>query len=622
MQLGILNNFFIVLLFSLSAISLSAQEICDNGIDDDGNGQIDLNDEACVCSAFIGSSLIPNPSFEERSCCPNANEMLICADNWIQASNATSDYVHTCGSYLGNTSIPAVAPLPFPDGEGGIGFRDGQAFVGPNYKEYVGACLLEPMVVGETYRLDFFVGFQNNAQGSTQFNIAFFASTNCFNLPFGGNQNVGCPLNAGGYVQLAQQQVSGSNEWVNVVVEFVADQAYEVLVIGPGCAANPNYTSDPYFYADRLALEEVSAFGFPLESISGSVCIDGVTLTANTPLGSTANYQWYHNGVAIIGETNPTLILDTTAPEGDYVVSAITDDGCSLSQIYELILPPYYTTVNTSICDNESYTVGNENLEEAGYYEITIPASDGCDSILQITLDVVPVSYATIEDSFCEGDTYTFNDITTTEPGIFETTILNQAGCDSIILLELTSIAPSTGIQVIPQVEVLLGETVDINLDYFDPSLIDFSWYTENSVLVSETNYVENYQATENTTLFVEALNDFGCGVVDSIQIIVDKSNIEMYIPNAFTPDANGVNDFFRFYGSIALDEVLTFAVFDRWGNMIYLAEKVNNDPSFRGWNGRFKGKEAATGVYAYYIIARFLDGSEKIFNGDVTLIR
>jgi len=142
-------NRLILLVFLVLSISISySQEICDNGIDDDFDGMIDLNDEDCFCAKHIPVSLIPNPSFEEKTCCPKQNARLDCAVGWIQASAPTTDYVHTCGNYLGNTNIPAYAPLPFPDGEGGVGFRDGQRHAGSNYKEYVGACLTESMEVG------------------------------------------------------------------------------------------------------------------------------------------------------------------------------------------------------------------------------------------------------------------------------------------------------------------------------------------------------------------------------------------------------------------------------------------------------------------------------------------
>jgi len=88
-------------LFSLAAMSLSAQEICNNAIDDDGDGLIDLNDSDCACADIMASSLIPNPSFEDMNCCPQFEAQLDCAVDWIQASVPTTDYVHTCG-IIGN----------------------------------------------------------------------------------------------------------------------------------------------------------------------------------------------------------------------------------------------------------------------------------------------------------------------------------------------------------------------------------------------------------------------------------------------------------------------------------------------------------------------------------------
>ena len=51
-------------------------EICDNAIDDDGNGLIDLNDPVCKCEELGPISYIPNPSFEEMDCCPSSFSQL------------------------------------------------------------------------------------------------------------------------------------------------------------------------------------------------------------------------------------------------------------------------------------------------------------------------------------------------------------------------------------------------------------------------------------------------------------------------------------------------------------------------------------------------------------------
>ena len=570
-----MKNVLLLLFGLLVSWSVTAQEICDNALDDDGDGLIDLNDEECLCTSFIESSLIPNPSFEEMTCCPTANEMLNCAIDWIQASAPTTDYVHTCGGFLGNTSIPAFAPLPFPDGNGAVGFRDGQAQVGANYKEYVGACLTESMVIGKSYRLDFFVGFRDNVPGSMSFEMAIFGSTSCANLPFGGGDiYIGCPVNTGVYDQLGQITVSGSNEWVNVIIEFVAEKAYEVLVLGPSCPGNPNFVSDPYFYVDRLAFEEVGEFGIPLESITGSICENNLVLSVEDLPGQ--SYQWYQNGVALVGQTGPDLALQAgPGVEGEYQVAILTAEGCSLSRTYDLRIPPYYASVDAIICENEAFFVGSESLTLPGYYEVTIPATDGCDSIVQLNLEVNPVTFSNQTATFCEGDTFIFYDILTDMPGVYETTLTNSFGCDSIIQIELTEIAQGTGVQLAPSVQLELGASIDIMPDSYDPDLVIFNWYDENSELIGEGRILEAFQAFNNTNLYIEAFNPDGCRVSDTIQVLVDKSNVRLFVPNAFSPNQDGINDWFRFYTSIALSSVETFAVFDRWGDMVFQADDI-----------------------------------------------
>jgi len=70
-------------------IYITAQiEICDNAIDDDGDGMIDLNDQDCFCEIQVPESLIPNPSFEEQNCCPSGRSELNCASSFTWRSDA------------------------------------------------------------------------------------------------------------------------------------------------------------------------------------------------------------------------------------------------------------------------------------------------------------------------------------------------------------------------------------------------------------------------------------------------------------------------------------------------------------------------------------------------------
>ena len=91
----------ITLLFLLINTLCFGQEICNNAIDDDGNGLIDINDSGCQCNANSNNNtlaaLIPNGSFEDYSQCPYEPSQLNFATGWTQCTTATADYMNTCG---------------------------------------------------------------------------------------------------------------------------------------------------------------------------------------------------------------------------------------------------------------------------------------------------------------------------------------------------------------------------------------------------------------------------------------------------------------------------------------------------------------------------------------------
>ena len=213
----------------------AAEEICDNGRDDDGDGLIDLNDPECTCPVVEPVSLIPNPSFEDSECCPQNRSELYCADTWIQASEATTDYIHTCG-WMGWPNLPV--PLPLPDGEACVGFRDGRYGgndMRPGWKEYAGACLRGPLRAGKAYRFQFYVGF-THYENSPPASVVFFGSTDCGNLPFGiGDPDFGCPTNGDGWKWLGSVYVNGVNTWKKYQIDIVPGEDIYAIAIGPDC---------------------------------------------------------------------------------------------------------------------------------------------------------------------------------------------------------------------------------------------------------------------------------------------------------------------------------------------------------------------------------------------------
>ena len=99
--------------------------------------------------------------------------------------------------------------------------------------------------------------------------------------------------------------------------------------------------------------------------------------------------------------------------------------------------------------------------------------------------------------------------------------------------------------------------------------------------------------------------------------IIIDCSMV-LFIPNAFTPNGDNVNDEFMARGENISDFLLI--IYDRWGEKVF--ESTNFD---EGWDGTFKGKPLSSAVFAYYLKATFLDlsGEREIEQtGNITLLR
>ena len=133
-----------------------------------------------------------------------------------------------------------------------------------------------------------------------------------------------------------RQELSGNDEWKNVVFEFTPTRNYEVLVLGPGCEIHPDYRRDPYFFLDRLTLAQKNAFAIPFAEISGDACDDSLILEAEA---DQLGYQWYLNGIAIIGSTEKDFLLTSMSEEGIYTVLIDTPNGCFISEEYNLDFP-------------------------------------------------------------------------------------------------------------------------------------------------------------------------------------------------------------------------------------------------------------------------------------------
>lgn len=130
---------------------------------------------------------------------------------------------------------------------------------------------------------------------------------------------------------------------------------------------------------------------------------------------------------------------------------------------------------------------------------------------------------------------------------------------------------------------------------------------------LSCTNCENPIASPEVTTWYtVTIIDDAGCVALDSTQIIVV---LDLVIPNAFTPNGDGLNDFFGI-SSPFIDQY-AMVVYDRWGEIVF----QTNDKNV-GWDGTFKGKDLEMGTYIYVLQATTVENKPIDQTGTITLIR
>ncbi|MBR9922092.1 MAG: hypothetical protein GYB31_14730 [Bacteroidetes bacterium] len=128
------------------------------------------------------------------------------------------------------------------------------------------------------------------------------------------------------------------------------------------------------------------------------------------------------------------------------------------------------------------------------------------------------------------------------------------------------------------------------------------------------------YEVTGPGTYSVTVSNE--CGKATSSITLEYETCREYFLPNVFSPDYNGLNDYFFVQDGGDIREITYLKIFDRWGGLVY--EQYNFLPNdlMLGWDGTHRGKEVNEGVYVWIMEGYFKDGEPFLEKGDVTLIR
>jgi gliding motility-associated-like protein len=211
---------------------------------------------------------------------------------------------------------------------------------------------------------------------------------------------------------------------------------------------------------------------------------------------------------------------------------------------------------------------------------------------------------------------------TSLEPGTYSIYIVDANDCNTTVDV---TIEPGDifDLTLEPKVTMKLGDSYQINTQINVPlSDIQSILWTPGNGLSCDTCLSPLATPAQTTLYRLTASNKNGCEDTAPLLLIVDRRP-EIYVPNIFSPNGDGKNDVFTIYADTRMvKNIKSFQVFSRWGEVVY--EYYNfepNNPAF-GWDGKHRGQELTPAVFAWYAVVEFVDGSELLLEGDVTLHR
>ncbi len=123
-------------------------------------------------------------------------------------------------------------------------------------------------------------------------------------------------------------------------------------------------------------------------------------------------------------------------------------------------------------------------------------------------------------------------------------------------------------------------------------------------------------------TVKVVVVDEEGCMNEDSIHLYL-REELPFVIPKAFSPNGDNLNDIFRVISKFEGAQITEMAIYNRWGQQMYLMDQLNPDFSeSRFWDGNYRGHPASQGIYLYKLQYRLCSGSTGEIKGDVILLR
>ncbi|MCF8258827.1 MAG: PKD domain-containing protein [Flavobacteriales bacterium] len=339
----------------------------------------------------------------------------------------------------------------------------------------------------------------------------------------------------------------------------------------------------------------------PVISISGTDVCHGVeTQFTNGSIpqdGTIVNWDWdFGNGQTANGQT----ATHTYALHGNYTASltAETDSGCTATGttlVKAFPNPePSFTVLSPEGCEPHTTSFFNNSVIASGGlagYTWQFGTGDGSTDALS---------------------TYTYRDTL----GSFTVTLtaISNLGCETTVVQDDAVTVHVTPVAVFSQSDQVISLLEpQVNFTDLSTDAVTYDWDFGNGGTSSQQHPLTMYMEPGEYAIELIVVNGM-CSDTAQSKILVNPI-LTLYIPSAFTPDANGVNEVFMGYGEGYSDYRMW--IYDRWGKLLF---ESGNDQT--GWDGTYNGQGVQKGVYIYHFLLHDRFGREREYHGGVTLYR
>ncbi len=374
-----------------------------------------------------------------------------------------------------------------------------------------------------------------------------------------------------------------------------------------------------------------SSAGLSLNNVTGDINLAASTQGTYIVIYNFTNGTCNNGTLTTVVIKNPTLVVNNPAGTCIPATVDLTNPAVTAGSQGGLTFNYYQDNAGTIPLANP-----NAVATAGTYYIMGTDMVTGCTSSIQpvvVTIFALPTVTASASDTdICKGTMIT---LTAVSPGntidwlgVGPGNIVSVTPLDSTVYMAVATSpngcldTASVNISVKP-FTITLTANPDPVLAGTNTTFTTTGNFTYNvlswspvSLFADQTATTQNIVVNDTTTAFsVIAQSTDGCLDTATFNLLVDANLKDFFIPNSFSPNNDGNNDIFKVYGTSVKEVILR--VYNQWGELIFESENALN-----GWDGTWKGRPQAVGVYVYVAKVTFYNNVTIKRKGTINLIR